>query len=217
MTTSTQTKQLVSARKANRRVCDYLIQERGLSEQVLDTYDIGFVSNPLSKLNNRIVCPIKNLYGDVLGYQGRALPWLDLKPKYSLSAGVDKSYTLYGLYESAIDESIFDFVCLTEGNFNVLAMKQLGLPAVSPMGVGLSKYQIFLLGCFTKKIILIPDNDAPGIKNMEKVKEILKKWEFSTRLIRLPEAANDFNDLLLGDPDLLVKTVNYIKHEANYI
>lgn len=206
-------------RKNNSKVTNYLTKERGLDESLLDFYEVGYSTNPVSSLYKRILLPVKNPYGDVLGYQARTTPWDNLHPKYLMSNGLDKSWVLYGMYENIIDESIFkhNYVILVEGNFHVIALKQLGFPAVCTMGTGISNYQLFQLGCFVKNVIVVPDNDVYGLKDGKKVADALRKWEFNVRPVKLPTAINDPNDVLMPKfESYRNRVVNLLKNESSY-
>lgn len=213
------TNSLLTNRKNNYKVQSYLTRDRGLDSSLLDFYEVGYSTNPVSTMYKRILLPVRNAYGNLLGHQGRSVPWEDMHPKYLMSSGLDKTWVLYGLYQNIIDESIFEhnYLILVEGNFHVIALKQLGFPAVCTMGTGISDYQLFQLGCFTKNIIVIPDNDEYGLKNAKKVESNLRKWEFNSRVVKLPASINDPNDVLMPKYNSYKKrVVNLLRNESSY-
>ena len=214
--TSTQNRELVANRKADSDVTEYLIGSRGFSEEVLDFYEIGYVTSPISTLRNRITCPIRDLRGDTKGYSARKVPWDSSKAKYKITAGFTKSEYLYGLYESLKDSSIQEnnFIIVTEGNFNVLALKMMGFPAVAAMGLTLSDFQLFLLGCFTTNVVYLTDGDTHGQNAAPKVLEKLTEWGFNGTILKTISGFNDSNEILVAGGDMLEMFVNRIERNV---
>lgn len=211
--------QLIQNRKTTQKVTEYLTKDRNLSENTLDTFEIGFENNPISIFCNRITIPLKNFDGNILAFQNRSLPWTNLEPKYLISKGFDKQTYVYGLCELLVSGKLdtVDYVVWTEGNFNVLAYYQEGFPAVCTMGASISEFQAYLIGCVTNNIIYVRDNDEASEKHFEKNFNTLTKFGHKVRPLCLPSIVNDYNDLIALPDKALVKKFNEkITNESRY-
>lgn len=132
---------------------------------------------------NRIVFPIRNTAGLVLGFGGRLLPLredpLSTQPKYINTQDTvvfRKREVLYGLYEcrQLIREQGKAYI--TEGYMDVLAMYEHGLPAVAVMGTAFQDTQYDLLHSHTRRMIFIFDGDKAGLAaGWRAMQECLKK------------------------------------------
>jgi len=114
---------------------------------------------------NRIIFPIKDYFGKVVGFGGRAIKD---GPKYINSpqtAVYDKSRVLYGLYEAKRFISTLKCAILVEGYTDVMAMHQFGFGnAVATCGTALTGGHLKEIGRLTKSIVLLRDGDKAGRK-----------------------------------------------------
>lgn len=146
-------------------------KEEGYSESFLA--DTGLIvkrddGKIYDRFRGRVMFPIHNLTGRVLGFGARTLKSDKKVPKYvnsPESAIYHKSDVLYGLYlakKSIVDE---DNCFLVEGYADVIAMHQAGVEnVVSSSGTSLTAGQIRLISRFSKNVTLLFDGDAAGIK-----------------------------------------------------
>lgn len=116
----------------------------------------------------RVMFPIHNLSGRVIGFGGRVLKKDEKTAKYINTPECDiyhKSKTLYGIFfaKKAIIEN--DNCYLVEGYTDVISMHQAGIEnTVASSGTSLTQEQIKLIGRYTKNITILYDGDAAGIK-----------------------------------------------------
>lgn len=116
------------------------------------------------RFRDRIMFPIQDASGDVVGFGGRAFG--DQQPKYLNSPQspiFDKSSLLYGL--SAARDAIRseNRVVFVEGYMDVIAAHEHGYPnVVGAMGTALTEAQVDLVKRLTKRIVLALDADAAG-------------------------------------------------------
>lgn len=157
--------------------CLAYLDQRHISPATTRKFQLGFEPRRTNRLTNRILFPLINQYGDYLGFQGRAL-YDDVLPKY-WHQPFDKSKFLYGLYENLSDIVTEGYVCLVEGNFDVLILWQCGFPAVAPMGSAFTDGQALMLRRYTDTVIIIPDNDEAGRKTLNPKIELLQKYGFT--------------------------------------
>jgi len=139
----------------------------------------------------RVIFPIHNLSGRVLGFGARILTSEKDKAKYLNSAESEiyqKSKVLYGLYfaKSAIVKE--DNCYLVEGYTDVISMHQAGIEnVVSSSGTSLTIEQIKLLRRYTNNITLLFDSDAAGIKAAFRSTDMILEEGMNVRIVLFPE------------------------------
>lgn len=178
--------------KENRDVLKYLL-DRGLSSETIDEFDLGFLPETIDhsiftsnykssdlfdtgnfiKLKDglklrflgRIIFPIKNERGKVIGFSGRSLD--NTQPKY-LNTPESKIFkkrgTLYNLNSAKKYIKEEKHVFLVEGYFDVIRMWVSGFKnTVSPMGTSFTKEQAAILKRYTDEGTIIFDGDEAGV------------------------------------------------------
>jgi len=151
------------------------------------------------KFFDRVIFPIANAAGKVVGFGGRVIS--QGLPKYLNSAETPlfrKGATLYGLYyaREAIRES--DRVVVVEGYLDVLALHQFGVSCVvATLGTALTPDHVRILGRYTKNIIALFDGDEAGRKAAARSFEIFLEGGLLGRAAFLPKDE---------DPDTFVRS-----------
>ncbi len=116
----------------------------------------------------RIVFPVHNLSGRVLGFGARILTSDPKKPKYINSAESEiykKSKILYGIYFAKSSIISSDNCYITEGYTDVISLHQAGIEnVVASSGTSLTVDQIRLIRRYTNNITLLFDGDPAGVK-----------------------------------------------------
>ncbi len=146
------------------------------------------------RFRNRLIFPIRNRDGQIVGFGGRALG--DGKPKYLNTAQTvvfDKSSVLYGidLAKDAIRKS--DTAVIVEGYVDAIMAHQVGhANVVASMGTALTEQQVGLLKRLTARIVLALDADAAGQAAM-------------LRGIDTMRGALDYDEVAVVDPRQLVR------------
>lgn len=116
------------------------------------------------RFRNRLMLPICDLKGRVIGFGARALD--DSLPKYLNSPQTplfDKGGSLYGIERAAQAIRDAGFAVIVEGYFDVLVLQQHGINnVVASLGTALTERQISILKRLTKKLVLALDADAAG-------------------------------------------------------
>jgi DNA primase len=139
----------------------------------------------------RIVFPIHNLSGRVLGFGARIMGNDPNKPKYINSSESDiyhKSRVLYGLYfgKSAVVEK--DNCYLVEGYTDVISLHQAGIEnVIASSGTSLTIEQIRLIRRYTSQITLLFDGDPAGIKAAFRGIDMILEEGMNVRLVLFPE------------------------------
>lgn len=151
------------------------------------------------KFRNRIIFPIINTSGKVIGFGGRTLS-KDGIPKYLNSPEsliYSKKNNLYGLNVAKQGISKQDIAVLVEGYIDVISLHQRGIDyAVATLGTALTENQAKLLRRYTRNIVFAYDMDSAGRAATMRGIEILKKQDLNIKIMKLPEGK---------DPDEYIK------------
>ena len=116
------------------------------------------------RFRDRVMFPIRNVKGEIIGFGGRVLG--DDKPKYLNSPETpvfSKGRELYGLFEARSAVRAHGFALVTEGYMDVVALAQLGFPnAVATLGTACTTEHVQKLFRFTDSVVFSFDGDAAG-------------------------------------------------------
>ena len=139
----------------------------------------------------RVIFPIHNLSGRVLGFGARIITSDKKKPKYLNSAESDiyqKSKVLYGLYFSKTAIIKEDNCYLVEGYTDVISLHQAGIEnVISSSGTSLTVEQIRLIRRYTKNVTLLFDSDAAGVKAAFRGIDMILEEGMNVRVISFPD------------------------------
>ena len=140
---------------------------------------------------DRVIFPIHNISGRVVGFGGRTLRTDKKVAKYQNSPESEiynKRRELYGLFfaKKAIGQE--DYAILVEGYADVISMHQAGVEnVVASSGTSLTEEQIRLIGRFTNNITLMFDGDSAGVKAALRGVDLILKEGMNVRIVLLPE------------------------------
>lgn len=173
----------------------------------LDMIDVALVDKGqfgyYDLFTKRIMFPIKNEIGNVIGYSGRIFNNTDKnQPKYVNSRETilfKKHDVLYNLNLAKSEIQKKKRVILHEGQMDVIASFRSGLKeAICTMGTALSIDQINVLKKYTNHAIICYDNDKAGINASLKAIELFQKAGFLVHLVLLPEGIKDADEFVLS-------------------
>ncbi|MBQ6725761.1 MAG: DNA primase [Bacteroidales bacterium] len=152
------------------------------------------------RFRGRVMFPIFNASGRVLGFSGRVLSSEKTAAKYVNSPDSEiynKSNTLYGIFQAKNAIARQDLCFLVEGNIDVISMHQSGLEnTVASCGTSLTREQIRMIKRYTRNVTLMYDGDPPGIKAAIRAIDLLLGEGMKVRVVLFPD-----ND----DPDSYAK------------
>lgn len=143
------------------------------------------------RFRGRVMFPIHNISGRILGFGGRTLLKDDNVPKYVNSPESEiynKSQILFGLYfaKSAIIKS--DNCYLVEGYTDVISMHQAGIEnVVASSGTSLTDEQIRLIKRYTPNITILYDGDPAGIKASFRGIDMILEQGMNVRIVLFPD------------------------------
>ena len=147
-------------------------------------------SNVYDRFRGRVIFPIKDLHGSVIGFGGRAIADGD-NPKYLNSPETtlyQKSQTLFGLdiAKQAIRKE--DQAILVEGYFDQMRATQFGIfNTVATCGTALTPKQAGILRNYASSVVLVFDSDNAGRSAAEKGFEVLHEKGLQVKIVFLPE------------------------------
>ena len=156
------------------------------------------------KFRNRLMLPVIDVRGDVVGFGSRVID--NSEPKYmntTETVAYSKRRVLYGLNLAKRTKRPNMILC--EGNLDVVTLHQAGFDnAVASMGTALTTEQIRLLGRYTKELVLCYDNDNAGQLATQRALEMLNNTEFTVRVLKLPRRLVD-GEYVKQDADDFIK------------
>jgi len=143
------------------------------------------------RFRGRVMFPIQNLSGRVLGFGGRTLSSDPKSPKYVNSPESDiyhKSKVLYGINLAKNSIITNDSCFLVEGYTDVISLHMAGIEnVVSSSGTSLTTDQIRLISRYTKNISILYDGDAAGIKASFRGIDMILEQGMDVKIVLFPE------------------------------
>ena len=168
----------------------------------------------LDRFRGRIMFPIHNHMGKVVGFTGRILPQFDTGEmgKYVNTPETPifvKSRVLYGLHKSKGAIRDQGKVLLVEGQMDCLMAHQAGIKnAVATSGTALTLDHLKLLKKLTDQLILNFDNDEAGIQAGERAIDLATANDFNVRVVRFaPGTYKDAAEAVQADPPGFLKLI----------
>ena len=151
------------------------------------------------RFRHRVMFPIINIRGNVIGFSGRAMPGEDKAGgKYVNTADTPvykKSENLFAM--NFAKNNCAEKIVLVEGNMDVIALHQAGITnAVAALGTSFTAEQVNLISRYTKEIVLMMDADSAGQKAVRRAFEMLKNSGLSVKVVSVPDGK---------DPDEYIK------------
>jgi DNA primase len=189
-------------------------KERGFREDIVKKFQLGYspdvaaghkedylertglaIRNDKGKLydrfRGRVMFPIHNFTGRVIGFGGRTLKTDKNVPKYVNSPESEiyhKSNVLYGLFHAKKAIRDADNCYLVEGYADVLSVHQAGVEnVVASSGTSLTTEQIRLIGRFTQNVTILYDGDAAGIKASLRGLDMILEEGLNVKVVLFPD------------------------------
>ncbi len=145
---------------------------------------------------NRMMTPIIDIRGNVIGFGGRVLD--DSKPKYVNTSDTlvyKKSHEVFAM--NYAKNSKEDFLIVAEGYMDVIALHQAGFTnAVACLGTALTQEQARLMKRYTDEVVLSYDSDEAGQKATRRAMQIFSDSGLKVRVLQLRGGK---------DPDEIIK------------
>lgn len=180
---------------SDRRALTKYVEEHGYDLESFVQTGLLYAPNEgrpsADRYHERIIFPIYNVGGRIVGFGGRTMRKADKIAKYinsPESAIYDKSRELYGLYQAKQAISRLDRSIIVEGYLDVIAMHQVGIEnVVATSGTALTESQIQLLRRFSRHVLVLFDGDEAGIKAALRSVDMLLAEGMQIKLLILPD------------------------------
>ncbi|AKM81358.1 MAG: primase protein [Candidatus Pacebacteria bacterium GW2011_GWF2_38_9] len=170
------------------------------------------------RFRDRLIFPLKNHRGQVVGFSGRLMNQSAKEAKYINSPETvlyHKSKMLYGYSELFREIKKKEQVIVVEGEFDMISSAQAHVNnVVAIKGSALTQDQVTLLARVAKTIILSLDADEAGVKATERAIEIVKTKALDLRVIDLKHLESLSEEDKVKDPDELARENPKIWREA---
>ena len=152
--------------------------------------------NPFDRFSDRVMFPIIDLRGNVIGFGGRIMS--DIKPKYLNTSDTpvfNKSRSLFAL-QFAKNKANGQLI-LVEGYMDVIALHQAGFEnAVATLGTALTQEQAMTIKRYCDEVVICYDADEAGQKATARAISILRPTGLNIKILTVPNGK---------DPDEFIK------------
>jgi DNA primase len=189
-------------------------REASLSHEVLE--QVGLIAKRderpgyYDRFRDRLMFPVRDARGQVVGFGGRILPespLLPRAPKYYNSAATDlfnKSENLYGIDQARQAGASAGYLAVVEGYTDVLMAHQMGIgQVVATMGTALNNRHVKQLRRYVPRVVLTFDADAGGDSGVDRALELFVSHDLELQVATLPEGLDPCDLLVQEGPEPL--------------
>lgn len=172
-------------------LCDAMLA-KGYTEEELKETGLASVSQKNGRIydrfRNRLMFPIIDVRGNVIGFGGRVMD--DSTPKYLNSPETtifNKRKNLFAL--NLAKKTKLDYMILVEGYMDAVALHQYGFDcAVASLGTSLTEEHAALLSRYTEQVMLIYDGDQAGQNATKRAIPMLEKAGLQVKVLQMKDA-----------------------------
>jgi DNA primase len=172
------------------------------------------------RFRDRIMFPITDVLGRVIGFSARVLPGADEKhAKYINTPETDvyhKSKVLYGIFQAKQNIKRRNQALVVEGNMDVIALHQAGFDnAVAVSGTALTSQHMDMLRRYTKNIALFFDMDSAGQEAAKKSTLLGFSYDMNILMVSI-EGAKDAAEMAQSQPEDLLHSLQNAEPAMRY-
>ncbi len=199
------------------------MRKKGYTDQELRDADLVGEKNGriYDRFRNRIMFPIIDVRGNVIGFGGRVLD--NSTPKYlntSETLIFNKRKNLFGM--NLAKKSKAGYIILVEGNIDVITLHQFGFDsAVASLGTSLTEEHATLLSRYTEEVVLTYDSDEAGQRAAKRAIPMLEKVGIKVKVLQMKDAKDPDEFLHKFGADkfqlLLEESSNRVEYQINAI
>jgi len=233
----------------NNRALEYVFKKRGLSKEIVQEFLIGYAPDSgdalvqflvkkgfskqelaLGGLTNRfggdlfrgrMMVPLMDASGQVVGFTGRILADEPNAPKYLNTPQTplyDKSRHVFGLSQAKESIRQGDYAVIVEGNLDVVSSHQVGIKqVVATAGTAMTESHLKALVRLSPNVRLAFDGDAPGLAATERAIPIAQQVGVELTIVSLPDDAKDPDELIQQDPALWQKAIDASENVVDWL
>ena len=201
------------------------LKQKGYEDKIL--LELGLISEKdgkkYDKFRNRVIFPIINTSGKVIGFGGRAI--VDAIPKYLNSPEnkvFQKKNNLYALNTTRQDIGKEGFAILVEGYMDAISLYQGGVRnVIASLGTALTENQSKLIKRYTKNVVLSYDADSAGQNAAMRGIDILSKEGCKVRVLHVTDGKDPDEYIKKNGRDAFLQLVDgalpYIDYKLQFI
>ncbi len=206
-----------------RELYEYLLSKNVKESDMLEVGLIkrkeGGVSTYYDTFRGRVMFPIADSSGRVVGFSGRLLTPDDKSPKYLNSPETvlfNKSEILFGLDKAKKAIRIQDYSILVEGQMDLVMLHQVGVTnTVASSGTALTDNHLVKLRRLSNRIIMAYDGDNAGFNASNRSAQIALGLGMELKIAQMP-IGKDPADMAKDDPESLRDVIKNSKHIIDY-
>jgi len=170
------------------------------------------------RFRNRLMFPIRDIAGRVVGFSGRTMG--DDAAKYLNSPETDiykKSELLYGLDKAKQEIRSRGYVLVVEGQMDLILCQQAGfLNTIALSGTAFTQTQMSLVMRFAKNVMLALDSDRAGIASAAKSASLALSMGCKVKVVPMPEG-EDPADIIMKDEKVFADMVKKSVHIIDFL
>lgn len=201
------------------------MRAKGYTDEELKESGLVSVSqkngNIYDRFRNRLMFPIIDVRGNVIGFGGRVMD--NSTPKYLNSPETlifNKRKNLFGL--NMAKKSKLGYLILVEGYMDAIALHQYGFDcAVASLGTSLTEEHAVLLSRYTEHVVLIYDGDEAGQRAAQRAIPMLEKAGLQVKVLQMKDAKDPDEYLKKFGADkfklLMEESSNRVEYQLNAI
>lgn len=178
---------------------------------------------------NRIMFPLYDVAGKIVGYSGRIYNTSDTSKYINTreTAIFKKGEMLYNYHRAKESCRKKNVVIITEGFMDVIRLHSVGITnVVAAMGTAFTKDHVKLIRKLARDVILLFDGDEAGAHATLSCSDLLLEYNISPKIVRLPEnldpdeyilkyGVDKFNDLLENPINVMDFKLSYLKNNKD--
>ena len=200
----------------------YYLRRKGINDNILE--EAGLISvnkekgTKYDRFRNRVMFPVFDYQGRVIGFGGRVLD--DSKPKYLNSPETlvfQKGTNLYGLNFALKHNMKERYFIIVEGCMDLISLHQYGITnVVASLGTALTINQARLLKRYADKVVISYDADMAGQMATMRGLEILRTAGFDVRVLSIPQGKDPDEFVRSNGKEAFLKLINSAEPLIDY-
>ncbi len=184
-----------------------------------DTSSSSDLSSYYDTFRGRIMFPIGDSSGRIIGFSGRILVADEKSPKYLNTPETElfnKSEALFGLDKAKKDIRLKDYSIIVEGQMDLIMLHQIGLTnTVASSGTALTEGHLIKLRRLSNRLAMSFDADSAGFAASDRSAKLALSLGMELKLVSMPKG-KDPADLAKEDPELLKECFKNSKHIIDF-
>ena len=233
----------------NQHAMEYVFAERGLNKRVVEDFQIGYAPDTGTALTNtllkrgfskkdiadaglsnryrgdmfrgRIMIPLMDPSGQVIGFTGRILGDVPNAPKYLNTPQTilyDKSRHIFALSQAKEAIRKTEYVVMVEGNLDVVSSHQAGVrQVVATAGTAMTEQHLRAIKRLAGDVRLAYDGDKAGVAATERAIAIAAQVGVELTIITLPDGAKDPDELIQQGKELWEQAIDSAMPAVDWI